>query len=132
MQNYETMLHYCRVMTNNISCPDYYAVFMLNKWLNNINFKVKTILTHLKFIVYNCTGVNIAHQIIPFRITHNDTISKNDKVLVRWTVTGTVKKELLGIPASDKPLTLVGFDLFRIANGKIVEMWQQFSVGRWS
>ena len=66
------------------------------------------------------------------RITHDETISKNDKVLVRWTLTGTAKKELFGIPASDKPLTLVGFDLFRFANGKIVEMWQQFSVGSWS
>ncbi|MGE5661877.1 MAG: ester cyclase [Ignavibacteriales bacterium] len=54
------------------------------------------------------------------------------KVLIRWTLTGTAKKELFGIPASDKPITFVGFNLFRLANGKIVEMWQQFSVGRWS
>jgi steroid delta-isomerase-like uncharacterized protein len=56
-------------------------------------------------------------------ITHDDTISKNDKVLIRWTLTGTAKKELFGIPASDKPLSVVGFDPFRITNGKIVEMW---------
>lgn len=54
------------------------------------------------------------------------------KVLIRWTLTGTAKKELFGIPASDKPITFVGFNLFRLANGKIVEMRQQFSVGRWS
>lgn len=66
------------------------------------------------------------------RITHDETISKNDKVMIRWTIIGTAKKELFGIPASDKPITLVGFDLFRIYNGKIVEMWQQFSVGCWS
>ena len=66
------------------------------------------------------------------RITHDDTISKNDKVIIRWTLTGTAKKELFGIPASNKPITLVGIDLFLFANGKIVEMWQQFSVGRWS
>ena len=66
------------------------------------------------------------------RITHDDTMSENDKVLIRWTITGTVKKELFGIPASDIPITIVGFDLFRLANGKIVEMWQQFSVGSWS
>ena len=66
------------------------------------------------------------------RITHDDTISKDDRVIIRWTLTGTAKKELFGIPASEKPLTLVGIDLFRFANGKIVEMWQQFSVGRWS
>jgi hypothetical protein len=41
------------------------------------------------------------------------------------------KKELFGIPASDKPTTVVGFDLFRIANGKIVEMWQLFGPGTW-
>ena len=66
------------------------------------------------------------------RITHDDTISENDKVLIRWTITGTVKKELFGIPASDKPITVVGFDLFRLASGKIVELWQQFGVGSWS
>jgi steroid delta-isomerase-like uncharacterized protein len=66
------------------------------------------------------------------RIMHNDTISENDKVMIRWTITGTVKKELFGIPASDKTITVVGFDLFRIVSGKIVEMWQQFNVGTWS
>ena len=66
------------------------------------------------------------------RIIHDEIISKNDKVMIRWTINGTAKKELFGIPASDKPITLVGIDLFRIYNGKIVEMWQQFSVGCWS
>jgi steroid delta-isomerase-like uncharacterized protein len=66
------------------------------------------------------------------KITHDDTISKGDKVIIRWTMTGTVKKDLFGIPASDKPATIIGFDLFRIANGKIVEMWQQFRTGTWS
>lgn len=65
------------------------------------------------------------------KITHDDTMSKGNKVMIRWTMTGTAKKELFGIPASDKPTTIIGFDLFRIANGKIVEMWQQFSAGTW-
>jgi steroid delta-isomerase-like uncharacterized protein len=65
------------------------------------------------------------------KITHDDTISKGDKVLIRWTLTGTVKKELFGIPASDKLVTLTGFDFFRLANGRIVEMWQHFGVGNW-
>ena len=66
------------------------------------------------------------------KITHDETISKNDKVMIRWTMTGTTRKELFGIPASDKPITIVGFDLYRIYNGKIVEMWQHFGVGSWS
>lgn len=66
------------------------------------------------------------------KIKHDDTISKADKVMIRWTMTGTAKKELFGIPASDKPITIIGFDVFRIAKGRIVEMWQQFSTGTWS
>jgi predicted SnoaL-like aldol condensation-catalyzing enzyme len=65
------------------------------------------------------------------QITHDDVIAKGDKVLLRWTMTGTPKKEVLGIPPGDKPVTLTGFDLFRISGGRIVEMWQQFGAGKW-
>jgi steroid delta-isomerase-like uncharacterized protein len=71
-------------------------------------------------------------QAIPDRkITHEDTMSKGDKVLIRWSMTGTPKQDFLGIPHSDNPITLTGFDLFRISGGKIIEMWQQFSPGKW-
>src|SRR2546421_11374156 len=40
------------------------------------------------------------------QFTHHDTISKGDKVLIRFTLTGTPKKEMLGIPPSDKPITI--------------------------
>lgn len=74
----------------------------------------------------------VIDSIPDLKIMHDDTISENDKVMIRWTITGTAKKEFFGIPASDKSITVVGFDLFRFASGKIVEMWQQFSVGTWS
>jgi predicted SnoaL-like aldol condensation-catalyzing enzyme len=68
-----------------------------------------------------------------YQITHHDTISKGDTVMIRWTFTGMVKKEMLGIIPSDKPVTITGFDLFRITTeGKIAELWQQFNVGSWS
>jgi steroid delta-isomerase-like uncharacterized protein len=73
----------------------------------------------------------VIDSIPDLKITHDETISKNDKVMIRWTITGTARKELFGIPASDKLITIVGFDLFRIYNGKIVEIWQQFNVGSW-
>ena len=46
-------------------------------------------------------------------------------------MTGTPKQDFLGIPPSDNPITLTGFDLFSISGGKIIEMWQQFSPGKW-
>jgi len=68
------------------------------------------------------------------QITHDDTIAKGDKVMIRWTLTGTTKRELFRISPSDKPISVIGFDLFRISSEgkKIVEMWQQFSSGKWS
>jgi steroid delta-isomerase-like uncharacterized protein len=66
------------------------------------------------------------------QITHDDTIALGDKVLIHWTMTGTAKRELFGISPSDKPTSICGFDLFRISNeGKIAEMWQQFTNGKW-
>jgi predicted SnoaL-like aldol condensation-catalyzing enzyme len=67
-----------------------------------------------------------------YQIIHHDTISKGDKVLIRWTFTGMIKKEMLGIPPSNDHVTITGFDLFRITTeGKIAELWQQFNVGKW-
>jgi predicted SnoaL-like aldol condensation-catalyzing enzyme len=76
---------------------------------------------------------SVADSSLAYEIIHHDAISSGDKVLIRWTYTGTLKKDLLGIPPSDKPVTITGFDLFRITkDGKIGELWQQFNVGSWS
>ena len=67
-----------------------------------------------------------------YQIVHHDAISKGDKVTIRWTFTGVIKKEMLGIPPSSKSVTITGFDLFRITtHGKIAELWHQFNVGSW-
>ena len=57
------------------------------------------------------------------RITHEDTIAEGDKVLIRWALSGTQEGEVQGIPPTGRPVTLTGFDLFRIEGGKIVEEW---------
>ncbi|HJT48914.1 MAG TPA: ester cyclase [Nitrososphaeraceae archaeon] len=67
-----------------------------------------------------------------YQITHHETISKGDKVLIRWTFTGIPKKNFLGVSASEKPIIISGFDLFRISeDGKLAEMWQQWNIGSW-
>ena len=59
------------------------------------------------------------------KITHEDTISQGDKVLIRWSMTGTQTGELMGIPVGGKEVKVTGFDLFRISGDKIVEIWQE-------
>ncbi len=45
-------------------------------------------------------------------------------------ITGVAKRDFLGVPAGDKPITISGFDLFRISeDGKLAEMWQQWNIG---
>jgi len=55
--------------------------------------------------------------------TIDDIIAEGDKVVTRWTFTGTHKGELMGIPPTDKQATVTGIDIIRIASGKIVEGW---------
>jgi predicted ester cyclase len=59
------------------------------------------------------------------RITHEDTVAAGDKVLIRWTMTGTHEGEFAGIAPTGRRVALTGFDLFCIEGGKIVEMWQE-------
>lgn len=60
------------------------------------------------------------------QMTIEDQIAEGDKVLTRWTATGTHTGELMGIPATGKQVTVTGLDLSRIAGGKVVEAWGQF------
>src|SRR5919206_3640920 len=48
-----------------------------------------------------------------YHVVHDDTISKGDKVMIRWTFTGVIKKRMLGISPSSKSVTITGIDLFR-------------------
>ncbi|MBI4548667.1 MAG: ester cyclase [Ignavibacteriae bacterium] len=59
------------------------------------------------------------------QITHHDAIAEGDKVLIRWSMSGTHKDDLMGIAPTGKSITVTGFDYFRISDGKIAEMWQE-------
>jgi steroid delta-isomerase-like uncharacterized protein len=56
-------------------------------------------------------------------MTIEDQVAEGDKVVTRWTATGTHKGELMGIPASGKQIKITGVAIDRIAGGKIVEEW---------
>ncbi len=52
-----------------------------------------------------------------------DMVAEGDKVACRWTATGTHKGEFMGVPATNKQITLTGIHIDRIAGGKVVETW---------
>jgi steroid delta-isomerase-like uncharacterized protein len=57
------------------------------------------------------------------RNIEQDIIAERDIVSVRAVVEGTHKGDLLGIPASNKPVKWDAVDVYRIADGKIAEEW---------
>jgi steroid delta-isomerase-like uncharacterized protein len=59
------------------------------------------------------------------RSTIDDAIVDGDKVAWRWTFQGTHTGPLMGIPATGKAITLSGITIDRVAEGKIVERWNE-------
>ena len=58
--------------------------------------------------------------------TIGDQIAEGDRVVTRWTATGTHNGELMGIPATGKQVTVTGLDISRWSGGKRVENWGEF------
>ena len=52
-----------------------------------------------------------------------DVVAEGDKVVVRFSGTGTHQGEFFGIPPTGKRIKSTGINIFRIANSKIVEYW---------
>jgi steroid delta-isomerase-like uncharacterized protein len=66
-----------------------------------------------------------------FRIAPNDTLADGNKVVVRYTFTGTHKGALATIPASGKSVTVQGIGIFRLAGEKVDEIrfvWDKFAL----
>ncbi|HYP40714.1 MAG TPA: ester cyclase [Chloroflexia bacterium] len=57
-----------------------------------------------------------------------DMIAEGDQVLVRWTMSGIQVGPYLGLPATGRSFQVDGVNIFRIADGRIVERWSFYDV----
>ena len=57
------------------------------------------------------------------RFTIEDVVAEGDRVVVRWTNSGTHIGEFAGIPATGKRFTISGIDIYRLAAGLLCEHW---------
>ena len=57
------------------------------------------------------------------KITNDFVLADDDRVVDHGTARGTHKGNLFGIPATNKPVEITYTDIYRIANGKIAELW---------
>ena len=60
------------------------------------------------------------------RVTVEDLIAEGDKVVCRFTASGTQKGEFMGIPPTGRRFTITEIRIYRIVGGKIVECWGLF------
>jgi predicted ester cyclase len=53
----------------------------------------------------------------------DEVIAEGDRVMVRWTFHGTHQGEFHGLPPTHRGVTYTGINIFRIAHGRIAEIW---------
>jgi steroid delta-isomerase-like uncharacterized protein len=58
-----------------------------------------------------------------FQDTIDDQVAEGDKVVTRFTSTGTHRRALMGLQPTNKQATWMGIVIDRIEQGKIVEEW---------
>ncbi len=59
------------------------------------------------------------------RVEIHDQIAEGDKVTTRKSIHGTHTGELLGVPATGKPVTIDVIDILRFEGGRVIEHWGQ-------
>jgi steroid delta-isomerase-like uncharacterized protein len=58
--------------------------------------------------------------------TIEEAFATEEKAAVRFTITGTHQGELMGIPASGKPIEISGIAIFHIVGGKVEQLYPNF------
>ena len=47
-------------------------------------------------------------------------------VATRWSITATHDREAFGVPATGKRVAAEGMNFYRLADGRITDVWTQF------
>jgi hypothetical protein len=69
--------------------------------------------------------VTLLREVSPdLRVTIDDQIAEGDKIVTRWTASGTVQEEFRPADISSERVRASGIDIARVASGKIVETLQ--------
>ncbi|HKY53055.1 MAG TPA: ester cyclase [Anaerolineales bacterium] len=62
------------------------------------------------------------------KVTIEDQIAADDKVVTRWKAQGTPQVEFAGIKPNGKSITVTAIHIHRLQNGKLVEHWEAINL----
>lgn len=57
------------------------------------------------------------------RFAVDDWLAQGEKVVVRYSFTGTHEDSFMGVSSTGRKITAEGVAIYRIADGKLVEVW---------
>ena len=55
-----------------------------------------------------------------------DIVGHGDTVATRWVLTGSQQQEFMGIPAAGQTIRVEGMNFYRLADGRVTDIWTQF------
>lgn len=61
-------------------------------------------------------------------MTVEDVIAEGEKVVVRWAASGSQQGPLMGLAPTSKTIHVSGIEIYRFAEGKIVDRWGNFDM----
>jgi steroid delta-isomerase-like uncharacterized protein len=61
-------------------------------------------------------------------VTMEDLVISGDRVVGRFIYRGTHTGDLMGIPATGKPVEMRSIDIWRVQNGMFVEHWDELNL----
>ena len=107
--NEEGLNQHNPALVNELCAPDF--VF------HNASRTIQGLQAYQQFLSKFFTAFPDAH------FTIEDMIAEGDNVVARYTLRGTHQGNFMGIPPTDKQITVTGIEIFHFANGKAVEEW---------
>jgi steroid delta-isomerase-like uncharacterized protein len=61
-------------------------------------------------------------------VTIHDQVAEADKVVTRWSASGTHAGDFAGVPATGRHVTVTGIHIHRVRQGQLVEHWEELNL----
>jgi steroid delta-isomerase-like uncharacterized protein len=74
-------------------------------------------------------AVDTTHAAFPdLVVTVHDQVAEDDRVVTRWSATGTQAGNFAGVPATGRLVTVSGIHIHRVRDGRLVEHWEELNL----
>jgi steroid delta-isomerase-like uncharacterized protein len=74
-------------------------------------------------------AVDATHAAFPDLVAAvHDQVAEQDKVVTRWSATGTHAGDFAGVPATGRRVTVTGIHIHRVQRGRLIEHWEELDL----